>query len=170
MNTSSAQVQQLLEQMHDIRAPEPVGWWPLAPGWWLLIALVVLAAATLCYSLLKRRRANRYRHEALALLDAISSDPDRHSVADINNVLKRTALYAYPDDKAVIVPAHGRVWVQWLNGCCTQPLIVDQAAETLIWGAYQGGNAPPLNALLTAARQWVRNHQKARRAQGSGHA
>ena len=28
-----------LAQLRDIHLPEPILWWPLAPGWWVLIVL-----------------------------------------------------------------------------------------------------------------------------------
>lgn len=160
MKPTSPQAQQLLEQLHDIRAPDPVGWWPLAPGWWVLIALVVIIAAVLAYTAFTRHRKNRYSKEALQLLGAIASSPKQHSVADVNEVLKRTALYAYPTEKSEIAGLHGRAWVQWLNSHCTEPVILDGAADTLIWGAYSGGDSPPLDELLAAARQWVRKHKR----------
>ena len=33
------QTQQLLSQLRDIRGLEDVSWWPLAPGWWILLGL-----------------------------------------------------------------------------------------------------------------------------------
>ena len=26
--------------LRDLHLPEAIGWWPLAPGWWVVIALV----------------------------------------------------------------------------------------------------------------------------------
>ena len=30
-----------LDQLADIHLPDPVSWWPLAPGWWMLLGLAV---------------------------------------------------------------------------------------------------------------------------------
>ena len=32
--------EQLLEQLEPLRAPSTIGFFPLAPGWWLVVALV----------------------------------------------------------------------------------------------------------------------------------
>ncbi|MDE5004924.1 DUF4381 domain-containing protein, partial [Francisella tularensis subsp. holarctica] len=38
------QTNNLLEQLKDIYLPEKFSkWWPLAYGWWLLLAVVILA-------------------------------------------------------------------------------------------------------------------------------
>jgi len=32
-----------LSSLHDIHLPEAIGWWPLAPGWYLLTAAIAIA-------------------------------------------------------------------------------------------------------------------------------
>ena len=54
-----------LDQLRDIHLPEAIGWWPLAPGWWLLIILVCLGLITLARLFLRRRQASAYRRQAL---------------------------------------------------------------------------------------------------------
>ena len=36
-----------LAQLRDIQLPEPISWWPLAPGWWVLIISVSYTHLTL---------------------------------------------------------------------------------------------------------------------------
>ena len=33
-----------LERLHDLVPPAPVPWWPLAPGWYVLGALILIVA------------------------------------------------------------------------------------------------------------------------------
>jgi hypothetical protein len=53
-------------QLRDIHVPQ-VSWWPLAPGWWVLAALVVLALLVVAW--LWRRRARRRQ-----FIDAVLAD------------------------------------------------------------------------------------------------
>lgn len=46
-NQLTPEMQQQLEQLKDIQLPEPVSWWPLAYGWWGLMALALLAVVML---------------------------------------------------------------------------------------------------------------------------
>jgi len=31
--------------LRDIHLPDPISWWPIAPGWWMIIASVILVIA-----------------------------------------------------------------------------------------------------------------------------
>ena len=47
----------LLSQLRDLDAPAAIGWWPLAPGWWVLIFLLTLALVFGIYRLITSYRA-----------------------------------------------------------------------------------------------------------------
>jgi type II secretory pathway pseudopilin PulG len=112
MTPLTPEQQAALEQLRDIRLPEPIGWWPLAPGWWALAALVLLlAAAALAWSILRRRTR---RFAALAELQALrarleasedagrdtgegrgeSTGADASVAADLAALVRRVALSA----------------------------------------------------------------------------
>ena len=55
-----------LAALHPLREPVAIGWWPPAPGWWLLAGLVLAALLALAWYALRRYRANAYRRQALA--------------------------------------------------------------------------------------------------------
>ena len=65
----------LLEQLRPIHMPEhAIGIWPLAPGWWLLLALpvLVLLVLVLLQPLLKaRRQKQQIQQNTKALLNAL---------------------------------------------------------------------------------------------------
>ena len=51
--------------IRDLHLPEPVGWWPLAPGWWLLITIAVLGIGWLLLRALRRYRRGQARRQEI---------------------------------------------------------------------------------------------------------
>ncbi len=60
-----------LQNLNDIVLPATVGWWPLAPGWYILFASLLIALAWSGYRLLHRWKNNRYRRAALRELQLL---------------------------------------------------------------------------------------------------
>jgi len=60
-----------LANLNPLRQPELISWWPLAPGWWLLLAIVLLGLSALVYFLIRRHRDNAYRRRALQQLQRL---------------------------------------------------------------------------------------------------
>ena len=54
-----------LDNLRDIVELPAVSWWPLAPGWWIVIALVAVIAAVNGMRAWKQWKANAYRRAAL---------------------------------------------------------------------------------------------------------
>ncbi|MCW8194137.1 DUF4381 domain-containing protein [Proteobacteria bacterium 005FR1] len=113
-----------LAQLRDIHVPDPVGWWPPAPGWWIL-ALLLLAGLALAAGLLYLRHLRRgYRRAACRELDEawarMQTDADRDRyVHDLSQILRRTALTAYPAPP--VSGLHGPAWLQFLDGTSAKP-------------------------------------------------
>ena len=107
-----------LAALHPLRTPDAIGWWPPAPGWWLLALLAISAVVALVYLWRKHRRANAYRRQALAQLQQLQTDYQTHRdkllhLGHINALLKSAALQAYP--RSDIAAQHGEAWRGFLN-------------------------------------------------------
>ncbi|OQX38543.1 MAG: hypothetical protein B0D91_03825 [Oceanospirillales bacterium LUC14_002_19_P2] len=111
-------LQQALEALKPNHHPDPVTWWPPAPGWWLA-ALIVLAGVGVSAFLLYRHYArNRYRRAALQetqrIAKALKNSEDSHAlISDLNQLLKRVALSAWPRD--TVAALHGNEWLNFLD-------------------------------------------------------
>lgn len=95
-----------------------LGWWPLAPGWWVLLVLLVLATGFAAWLLYTRHRRNAYRRLGLDKLGSIASqyqlDQDKSAAAGaINALLKSVALRAYP--RRDIASISGEAWHTFLQ-------------------------------------------------------
>jgi hypothetical protein len=56
-------------QLHDIHLPEQVSNYPIAPGWWLLLALIVISAIWFYKKFKKNKCLNASKKEALSTLE-----------------------------------------------------------------------------------------------------
>lgn len=97
--------------LEDILLPAAPGWWPLAPGWQLLIAfslLLLLVLAWLGWRAWQRRHWKRLSLRQLDRLD--STQPDYHD--QLNSLLKRAASCYWPEKQ--VLGLFGRRWHQFL--------------------------------------------------------
>ena len=104
-------------ELRDIHLPEPVSWWPPAPGWWFAaIGLVLIVSAV--YFIYKRRERFRYRRIARSELEEIAAvyrrDRDRYLLlAALSSWLRRTALCHFPRSECAGLT--GERWLEFLE-------------------------------------------------------
>lgn len=150
----------LLEQLRDIHGAPPAPWWPPAPGWWLLAALLLIVLYLLTRRGLAAMRRRRRRRELQAALEfAVSAlDPAREPrawLAVINRAFKRVALDAFPEEACA--GYQGQDWVDFVQGQLQQAG-VSADVGVLAEGPYQPRPEFDPDALLGAARQWIRHY------------
>jgi hypothetical protein len=130
-----------LQQLRDIHLPPDIGWWPLAPGWWLLLALFLgLLAAALWWSV-QRWRQGAYRRAGRQELrechERWQADGDHSQfLQSVNNILKRAALASFPWNN--VASLSGDRWVNFLDDHAT--------------GAGIGFSGGPLDSALYSGR------------------
>ncbi|MGQ4276281.1 DUF4381 domain-containing protein [Pseudidiomarina sp. E22-M8] len=93
-------------QMHDILLPPAAGWWPLAPGWYVLAALVLTSVSLLIWLLVHSYRRRRVRRAAVAEL---------HPQLPLNTttlVLKRACYGYFPHQE--VASLTGSAWRDFL--------------------------------------------------------
>ena len=153
-----------LANLHPLREPAMIGWWPPAPGWWLLGALVLLALSALVWFLVRRYRANAYRRQALAQLESLhrqfaTSGDNGAFVVNTNALLKSVALRAYP--RRQVAASSGAQWLAFLNNSCRgNAAAFDDRFVAALYREDQPDIDP--EQLRRAAAQWIRRHEVAR--------
>jgi hypothetical protein len=161
-----------LDRLEPLIAPAPVGWWPPAPGWWLLLALVPLLGWGLWKLIprLPRRQAKPLRRESAldprrqAALDELARLPrpfDRQPAGpwlqQLNSLLKRLCLADYPE--AGCQTLSGRAWLGFLDSRC--PAAGLTRWMVLVEGAYRPDcrlDDKAVAELARAVETWIRKH------------
>lgn len=103
--------------IHDIHLPDPVSWWPLAFGWWLLMFLSVLALALTVWYFVNRNRY-KLRRAALSELNAQLQAYHKHydvkrSARDLSVLMRRICISFFPPTK--VAGLTGKDWLAFLD-------------------------------------------------------
>ena len=80
--------------LRDIHLPDPIGWWPLAPGWWGVLVLLILLIGILVYVIRRRRRITpiKLALAELARIEADANMPAVQKVQALSILMKRFVL------------------------------------------------------------------------------
>jgi hypothetical protein len=148
-----------LQNLHDIVVPGPLGWWPPAPGWYVVLIIAAGALLVLTWNAWRRWRRNRYRGEALRELARIGRTGD---LRELPVLLKRAALSAWPRES--VAGLAGADWHRFLDESANTDRFGSGAGEVLERLAYaSGSDRPPSEreaaAVLDAARFWLKRHR-----------
>jgi hypothetical protein len=167
------------DQLRDIHGPDPVAWWPPAPGWWLAAVGALLAVWLLWAAL---RFVSRYpfftwhhdaRRRLLGLRRALASDPPAEVATALSELLRRVAMARVGRDSCAGLA--GDEWLAWLGDNDPEGFDWRREARPLIELPY----APPgttadvaqLRRLIDAAIPWTRRvpRRRSRRQQAAAH-
>lgn len=101
-----------LDQLQDIAEPAPLPWWPPAPGWYYVFALLSIWTFVFLFRAWQRWRANAYRRQAMSELEKLPQG----DLVGISTLLKRVALVAYPRRR--VASLSGTTWTDFLSQTC----------------------------------------------------
>ena len=151
-----------LDQLRDIHLPEPILWWPLAPGWWLLIIMAVVLAAWLVRTLYNKYSARLYRRQALKRLEQLAELESQQQLHQLFELLKQTANSAYPSLHPGSLGAEA--FISFLISSCNKE-VFQQLDFDLQQALYSGSsttadNSAQRDRLYRDARTWIKYHQK----------
>lgn len=149
--------------LRGLHLPETVGWWPLAPGWWLLIILAVIATGWLIRAWLRRRAHAAARRKALRQLEESHSAYARHGNpvtlgAEVSELLRRSMLAYAP--RAEVAGLTGDEWLAWLDRDLDEPRFSQGAGRSLLDLPYRNPESiaddVDIDGMLAAVRERLR--------------
>lgn len=142
-----------IDRLHDLAVPPPVSWWPLTPGWWIVAGVLILAALAWFVRRFIRWQADRYRREALAILE--HGHPD---AAELAALVKRVALTAWPRD--AVADLTGRRWLEFLDRTGGTNAFTQGAGAGLEGPVFAPAPESGDPELRRVVREWIRGHRE----------
>ena len=126
--------------LRDIHLPgDTISWWPPAPGWWMLAAVL---AAWAGWVLWRYMRAFRWR-AALRALQQVRADleagqPSEQCLAVVSSVVRRFAMTVAVSPRS-IAGLVGERWLTWLDSQWEEQRFTNGPGQALARAPY----APP---------------------------
>jgi hypothetical protein len=122
--------------LRDIHLPLPVGIWPLATGWWFLIAALIAVIAIVLHLIQRHRRPTALK-QALAEVDRLFGTSEISNVQrnqEISLILKKLAVTTYPRED--VAGLSGQEWIKWVRSQLEGGTLSAQLLDFLKLGPY----------------------------------
>ena len=152
-----------LAQLKDIHLPQPVSWWPPAPGWWVVALTVCILTVWGGRRLWQYVHRNRYRRAALAALAQLEGSyapGDEQTLPLLREVaalLRRAAIEAY--GRSTVAQLSGDEWLAFLDRTGRTDQFGTGPGRALGTMLYQPALHADRNAVCRLAAQWLRRHR-----------
>ena len=151
-------------ELQDIHLPAAADIWPLAIGWWILLALIVFIVGWLVIKLLQRTKRKKQQEKILAKFDILEEklrkNPSNSIIAELNTLLRQLAITYYP--RAEIASLTGADWLQFLDKSGNTHDFSRGAGRILIEAPYKKENQKEsqienlnINEFLPLIRNWT---------------
>jgi len=164
--------------LRDIHLPDAISWWPLAPGWWILLT------ATICTILLVfiarriyiKKQLKRDIHSELdKIKNTFRKTQDKSQLAkSLSVLLRRASISYYPGTKNNGAGLTGQQWLAWLDNTTQRPLdskqFQSEAGKVLINAPYLPDNAElnfDAEALIDISEGWLLSKHKKMQARNT---
>ena len=147
-----------LAGLRDIHLPDPVAFWPPAPGWWIALVLAFTCAG-LAWLGVRRQRANAARAALRELADLEREFRGSGDVASLaarlSALLRRLALVRFPRDEVASLHGGGRAAFLERSRRAGFPSDVFASLECAVYAGPGDLPSPDAEVWIGAARRWI---------------
>lgn len=156
-----------LAQLRDIHLPAEVSWWPLAPGWWILIVLGLALFAAGIYWLVKRWRASVHKRAAIRSLElsltkykrSKNNGASQDYISSFSETIRRVALVSFPQQQ--VASLTGNTWLDFLDQSGNTKEFSSGAGKVIAMGPYQENADFKPEELHKLGINWIKKHKAA---------
>ncbi len=145
-----------LSQLRDIHIPAPGGLWPPAPGWWILLLIVIALAVAITVWIRHRRQKNAWYRIASRDLDRLANRAAVTSqwFSELNALLKQSARARYPERQPESLSGPG--WIDFLLETSPKDRIASRPVVTaMVESCYQSTPSCSPDDAIRFARLWL---------------
>ena len=149
-----------LQGLHDIHLPAIPDWWPLAPGWWIVLGLILLSTLFLAFYWWRKRR---WQKKILEEVDKVIGQKNTDlslQLAGLSSIMRRVALRRYPREQ--VANLHGQAWLKFLKHTSASRNFDLNIIQPLAEGPYQtkqGDKPLQINdPLVQSVQKWIREN------------
>jgi hypothetical protein len=146
--------------LRDVHAPPFPDYWPPAPGWWVVAALLAGLLVVVSITLYRRYHLHRQRRQVLATLETLRADYSTEAavgfVTGVSMLLRRVALRRFPRRR--VAALFGADWCRFLDETGGDGGFSRGAGQVLASGPYAARVEVDPEGLTVLARVWIRKN------------
>ena len=144
--------------LKDIHLPDPIGWWPIAPGWWILMLLIVLITviAVLVVEALQTLCGQKVRTpRILKQLKANQDFTSRERMEILSVLIRRACLSTFPRREQT-AGLSGRNWLNFLDRSLNDGRFSGDEGKILLEAPYRKDASGDFNAVFELCEDWIK--------------
>jgi hypothetical protein len=146
--------------LRELKLPPEPGYWPLAPGWWVLIGLLVLLLVWMGIKWLRYQRKKSRWQEINHQLSEIEYGYTQHQnkqqlLTEVSAFLRRFVRFQIKQQQATTLA--GDNWVDYLNQL-QGAAAFEPYATSLTQGVFQAKHEFDAEGLLATTRNFIKQH------------
>lgn len=147
-----------LAELKDIHAPHAISVWPLAIGWYILIAVALIVVVFFLIRLVRNKQKQRRFDMLNQLLNTIEEHygviSDNEIIAECSVLLKRIARAKFPNENPQMLV--GDEWLSFLDRTAkTQEF--SSGYGSCLANTYQRQTLADKDGFFNLIRQWIRS-------------
>ena len=142
--------------LKDIHLPAPIGWWPLAPGWWLVVLVILAIVGWIAWRWWQWHKSMQGLQAALHELETLQRQYAQQGnvlVRELSVLLRRIAISLY--GRQQVSGYTGSRWLEFLDQKAGKNLFKGKFDHLLTELPYQPEHAVNAEALVKAVRAWI---------------
>ena len=141
--------------LRDWHYPEPIAWWPPAPGWWIVLGSLVFFLIGVLWWRWYQSRPN-VKKIAKAELESLRLDSNLSAldrVIQLSMLMRRIALSVYPRTEAAKLT--GTEWLRLLDRSLADRPFSEGPGRILVDAPYQKNAEYDQDAIFALCDRWI---------------